>query len=179
MRVELTAMERGGTIEVTLMVYLKGSEELVWGMDHCTPHRLVHWSVPRVDLQQWQQLQRDGDIEAALDLCTPSALLWGQPCLELESVQDGVASLSYRNRIPDGLIARAILERLAHSEGLGSLERDLAMLELECGTTFVPVATAIKAAPAGQVAALESLFCIGHADAGAHPTAPALRQSVS
>jgi len=159
MQVSLSVAEQGGLLNVRLRVALDGADELAWGLDHCSPHRLLRWAVPQRSYVQWRQLQQAGLPAPALELCTPVLALWGQ--LPFEA--DGSDAVLYSGQVPDGLIARALLERMAEACNLDELDRNLQMLQLEAGLSVVP---------GDSVVPSESLYEIASAPAAARPPEP-------
>ena len=110
-----------------------------------------------------------GHQEELLDLCEPVVALWGQPYFEVEGSLNGETTLVYSNRIPDGLVSRALIERLARAELPDEVERDLSMLELETkvgGVRTVPVDLGDQS---------ESLFGIRRTVEAAHRPGPGPR----
>lgn len=169
MKLSLSAQEQNGAINLSLRISLIGPEELRWGLDHCTPHRRFQWAVSWADFPRWQAMVGSGHREESTELCQPFVLLWGQPSFEIESSTASETTVVYRNQVPDGLIARALVERLRESEDLEEIERDLAMLELEAGTT------GFRTEPTDSVDLSASLFGIRHAAEAAHPPEPGPR----
>lgn len=133
MQVKLSVVEQGGWLHVNLRVQLCSADELAWGLEHCSPHRRTRWAVPQRLYVQWRQLQRSGDLAQALQLCEPVVELWGQ----VPFMADGADALLFEGQVSDGLIARALLERMAVASDLDDLDRDLQMLQLEAGLTAV------------------------------------------
>lgn len=160
MQVNLAVAEQGGWLDVKLRVTLCGPQELAWGLEHCTPHRRLRWAVPQPLYVQWRQLQRDGQLSQALELCEPVVELWGQ----VPFAADGPDALLFSGQVNDGLIARALLERIRAAVDLDDLDRDLQMLQLEAGLTAV--------APADSAAQLESLYEIASVLPAADQPAP-------
>ena len=160
MQVSLSVTEQGGWLHVQLRVQLRSSDELAWGLDHCSPHRRLRWAVPQRLYVQWRQQQRSGALAEALQLCEPAVELWGQ----VPFTADGADALLFEGQVGDGLIARALLERMAMAEDLDDLDRDLQMLQLEAGITAV--------ARDDSGAPLESLYEIGSERSAAGRPAP-------
>lgn len=160
MQVSLSVAEQGGWLAVQLRIALRGADELAWGLERCSPHRRLRWAVPQQRYVQWRQLQQSGEPTPAVQLCMPVLALWAQ--LPLEA--DGSDAVAFSGQIPDGLIARALLERMAAADDLDALDRDLQMLQLEAG---------LSVAPADSVAPSESLYEIASAPAAAGPPEPA------
>lgn len=170
MRLNLSAEEHEGAISIELRVTLSGPEELSWGLDHCTPHKRCQWAVPWLDFPRWLELVHAGQRGQSLELCQPFVLLWGQHAFAPDTTAANATAVVYRNRVPDGLISRAILERLELADSLEEVDRNLAMLEIEAGGMGLTTGPVDSGDPSA------SLFCIHRADGAVRRPGPGPRQ---
>lgn len=128
MRVQVQVMPTArDSLVVAVTVKPQGPMQHQQLLRHCSPHRRCNATVPPELLSRWRQLQQLGDHDAALELQQPAVVLWDQ--ISLVPAEDGTAS--WHGDCADGLISRALIERLRWCDCLDDLLLTLQQLQLE------------------------------------------------
>ena len=127
MQLTLKAAGHGDALVVDLLVRLENASEQCLAMRHCSPHRTCSLAVPQTQLAEWRRRRSAGDYAGCSDLLQPAVVLWDQPCWAAASDQ----VVRWQHTVRDGLITRALLERLRWCDELNELLLCLEMLLLE------------------------------------------------
>ena len=137
MKLTVAVRHHDSRLAITVRVLPQGIEEHRQLLNHCSRHRTADSAVPAAAMRQWRQHCRSGEVDAALALQQPVVVLWDQ--LALEPQADGTAS--WHGLIADGLISRALVERLRWGviSTVDQLMALLQMLELEDQLSHGPV----------------------------------------
>ena len=111
------------TVSLSTLSQAQRAACLPYGSPH-RPHRLA---VPLADFPVWSKAQIEDDAGLCFDLQQSVILLWDRPVI-LSCIGDG---FFWQERIPNGVIVQAILDRLRWAEQPGEVILALEQLLLE------------------------------------------------